>query len=192
MVLMIFQSEIYSHLLVTFVYFFLVSVLRFKLDWGLFGLWIGALMGTFFLDIDHLIYYFVTFPNDPNSQEARRIWRTNGWRGWKEFLRFGKKVHYNYNFLIFHSAIGQIILVILAFYILTSGGSIFGSGFIMAVNLHLLKDEWWEYFFIDKGRLATTLFWQIREPKLRGYLREYLLVVSLIFLMMTGLLIRGI
>ena len=202
---MFFRSEVFSHLLVTLVYFFFVSVLRFKLDWGVLWLWLGALIGTFFLDIDHLIYWFITHPEEEDSMEARRVIGSVGdvkdvgpafakATAGKKIIRLYQllqKAHESHTRLIFHSAIGQTILFILAIYIITSGGSIFGSALIMAANLHLLRDEWAD-FGRNKDHLADWLFWQIREPKLREYLKEYLVGVTLVFLVLTGLLIKGI
>ncbi|MGB9637254.1 MAG: hypothetical protein ACPLY7_00440 [Microgenomates group bacterium] len=187
---MLWRKEIFSHLLVAFVYFFLVSVLRWKLDWGVLMLWLGVLLGTFFLDIDHLIYWLVTHPEAEDSREVMEVWRTRGTRGIRRIREILENYHQSHNRLVFHSALGQVVLLILAVFVLTSGGSIFGSAFIMAINLHLLKDEWTD-FGQNKDRLADWLFWQIREPKLKEYLKEYLVVASLLFLGLTGLLVRG-
>jgi hypothetical protein len=195
MVLMFFQSEIFSHLFITFAYFFLVSILRFKLDWGLLNLWLGALVGTFFLDIDHFVYWFITHPEEEDSQEAKEI--VSGFGGIKgvvgkikKLFFLVQKVHNSHNRLILHSVIGQVILFVLTVFVITSGGSIFGSAFVMAINLHLLKDEWTDYLK-NKAHLADWLFWQVREPRLKEYLGEYLVAASLIFLGLTGLLVRG-
>lgn len=192
---MLFRSEVFSHLLVTFIYFFLVSVLRWELNWGLLTLWLGALFGAFFLDIDHLLYWFITHPEEESSREASGV--IGGIRGTGNIrgkivliYQLLQRAHESHTRLIFHSAIGQVILFILAIYIITSGGSIFGSALIMAVNLHLLKDEWTD-FVEKKDHLSDWLFWQIREPKLKEYLREYLIAASLVFLILTGFLIRG-
>lgn len=184
-------NEITSHLFVTFVYFLLVSVLKWKFDIGYLWLWIGALAGTFFLDIDHLLYWFVTHPEKEDSREAREIVR--GFRGvgdagkLKELYLLGQKYHNTHHRLIFHSVVGQAVLLILAFYILSSGGSIFASALVMSINLHLLKDEWQAYFE-DKEGLSDWLFWQIRLP-MKKYLNLYLVGISVLFLILTRFLI---
>lgn len=200
---MILKSEINSHLLVTFIYFLLVSLLRWKFDLSYFWLWTGALLGTFFLDIDHLVYWFITHPEEKDSIEAREIWsggRTRGAR-WtrrtretierlKELYLLGQKFHDTHNQLIFHSVVGQTILFLLTFYILSSGGSIFASAFMMSINLHLLKDEW-QGFFVDKKNLSDWLFWQIKGMPKEKYLGVYLGGVSLLFLGLTLFFYRG-
>lgn len=189
---MMLRSEIYSHLLVTFIYFFVVSVLRFRLDWNFLGLWLGALLGTFFLDIDHLLYWFVTNTEAEDSREAKRLWGLRDLRVMgkaREFYGLLKKVHDSHTRLVFHSVVGQAILLILAFYLLTSGGSIFGSAFIISISLHLLKDEWFDFLDGKKQHLSDWLFWQVRGISTEKHLSTYLIIVSALFLVLTGLLI---
>lgn len=192
MVLMVFKNEIVSHFLVTFVYFLLVCVLRWDWKiWGLLEIWGGAMLGTFFLDIDHLLYWFVVHPEKEDAKEARGVWSLGNLgvaKKVKKLYGLLKKVHFAHNRLIFHSVVGQAILLILAFYLITSGGSIFGSAFILSINLHLLKDEWQDYF-CSKIHLIDWLFWQIKGVVTEKQLTIYLIVVSLVFLVMTRLLI---
>jgi hypothetical protein len=43
--------------------------------------------------------------------------------------------------LIFHSAFFQVIFVVLSFLVITSSGSLFGMGLVLAFFLHLLVDQ---------------------------------------------------
>lgn len=186
-------NEITSHLLVTLVYFLLISVLKWKFDIGYLWLWLGALAGTFFLDIDHLLYWFVTHPEEEDSKEARGLWglrdlgdlRVMGIIGrLKGLYLLGQKYHNSHHRLIFHSVVGQAVLLVLALYILSSGGSIFASAFVLSINLHLLKDEWQDYFRNKQG-LIDWLFWLVRGVPTGEYLNVYLGGVSLLFLALT-------
>lgn len=199
---MIWNNEVWSHLLVTFVYFFIVSVLRLVtggvvLGWlgvlGILEMWGGALVGVFLLDIDHLFYWWYLHPEKEDSTQAKGIWNQKNLKlkeKARKLFELLQKYHQTHNRLMFHSAISQIVLLLLAFYLLTSGGNIFGSALIMSVNLHLLKDEWVD-FLKNKDHLKDWLFWQVRETGLMVYVREYLAVVSAIFLLLTILLVRG-
>lgn len=182
------KSEITSHLAVSFFYFLALSVLRFKIDIALVFLWLGGLLGTFLLDIDHLLYWFVTHPEKEDSTEAKALWQQKGFRGYREMFQLVEKTHCTHDRLIFHTALFQVILFVLAFYIISSGGSFFGSGLVMAACLHLLKDEWQDYRR-DKERLADWLFWQIKGIPAQEYLKLYLVAVSLIFAGLSILLI---
>ena len=182
---MLVSPEVFSHLLVTFIYFLFVSVLRWQLDWGLIGLWLGAFLGTFFLDIDHLVYWFVTKPFQPDSIQAKEIWKTKGFKGLKELKNLLELSHATHTRLVFHSVVGQAVLLILAIYLLTSGGSVFGAAFILSLNLHLLKDEWTDFLANKKEHLGDWLFWQIRGVNPAKNLSVYLLIVSFLFFGLT-------
>lgn len=156
------MSVVFSHLLATGLYLLTVSFLRFKFDFSLVWLWLGGLVGTFLLDLDQVIYIFVSHPEKNDGQATG-------------------------HHLIFHTATFQLILFALALFILTSGGSLFGSALVMTVNLHLLKDEW-QGFLKEKNKLPAWLFWQIEAP-MEKYLNVYLLGVSLVFGLLTLFLI---
>ena len=51
--------------------------------------------------------------------------------------------------LVFHTALFQIIFMILTFLVLTSSGSIFGRGLVLAFVLHLLVDQMLDFFELD-------------------------------------------
>lgn len=183
------KSEVASHLVISFFYFLVLSVLRFKIDAALVFLWLGGLTGTFLLDIDHLLYWFVTHPEKEDSQEAKALWQQKGLGGYVQLYQLVQKTHYTHDRLIFHSAVFQVILLVLAFYLVSSGGSFFGSGLIMSVNLHLLKDEWQDYAKRGESEVVNWLFWQIRGIPVQKYLNLYLIIVSLIFIGLSWLLV---
>lgn len=185
------KNEIISHLTASFFYFLALSVLRLKIDAGLVFLWLGGLFGTFLLDIDHFLYWFVVHPEKEDSVVARRILLDKSMKlkgKLKEWYLLLEKWHFTHRRLIFHTALFQVILLVLAFYIISSGGSFFGSGLVMAACLHLLKDEWQDYQK-DKERLADWLFWQIKGIPVQKYLKLYLAAASLIFAGLSLLLI---
>lgn len=181
-----FKNEIISHLLIAFGYFLLVSFLRWRLDFDLFWLWFGGLSGTFLLDIDHLFYWFFYHPEKEDSQEAKSLLKQRNFLGMYRLLVSSHATHTR---MVFHTALFQIVLLIMAFYILSSGGSIFASGLVMAVNLHLLKDQWQVFLSGDKEYLIDWLFWQIKGIPAKKYLNFYLVGATIIFLVLTRLLV---
>jgi len=183
------RSEIVSHLFLTLIYFALVSFLRFKFDLSLLSLWLGAILGMFLLDLDHLIYFFFTHPEAEDSKMAREIWEKRGLGGIGKIIKIALKYHKTHHHLIFHTATFQIILFVLSFYILISGGSLLGSALVISANLHLLKDEWFDLYQSGKANLTDWLFWQIRGLPVEKYLKVYLIGVSLFFLVLTYFLI---
>lgn len=95
-------------------------------------------MGTLLPDIDHLIYIYFFGPQEITSQRvsqklARRdIWGT---------LTLLADTRSERNRLVFHTVLFQIIFLALAFLVVTSSGSIFGRGLVLAFSLHLLVDQ---------------------------------------------------
>ena len=180
-----FKSETASHLLVTFVYFLIISVFRWQLDFGLVWIWAGALLGVFLLDLDHLIYWFYAHPEAEDSRYAKILARTGNYKGLYSLL---VRYHQTHNRLIFHSAVFQIILIVLSFYVLTAGGSLLGSALVLSMNLHLLKDVWFDFIKNRKDELTDWLFWQIRGVAAVNYLNIYLVAVTVVFLLLTTLI----
>ncbi len=176
------NSEIFSHFFLTAAYFLVLSLLRWQLDLSLLWLWLGAFSGMFLLDVDHLLYWFFTHEEEMESRQAKVLLKTENFKG---LYRLLKATHESHIQLIFHTATFQIVLLILSFYILTSGGSIFGSAFVLSLNLHLLKDEWFDFFGFRKKELAGWLFWQIKEFPAENFLNLYLVGVSLAFVFLT-------
>lgn len=181
-------SEILSHFMVTIIYFLVITILRGKIDINLLWLWIGVMMGMFLLDVDHLVWWFVTHPEEEDSKAALGIWKTKGVSGVGELKRLLYENHHKHIRLIFHSVLFQVILLILAFYALTSSNNFFVFGLVLSVNLHLLKDEWQD-FFRDKQQLCNWLFWQINQENICRYTNLYLTIVSIIFLILSVLVI---
>jgi hypothetical protein len=180
------KSEVASHLVVTFLYFLVISLFRWQFDLSLAWIWAGALLGTFLLDLDHLIYWFYAHPEAEDSKYAKVLARTGNYKGLYALL---VRYHQTHNRLIFHSAIFQVILLIVTFYVLTAGGSLLGSALVLSMNLHLLKDEWFDFWKNRKEELVDWLFWQVREIPVSKYVNVYLVAVTLVFLLLTTFII---
>jgi hypothetical protein len=174
-------NELVSHLLVTLIFFFIASLFK-GFNLNLLWLWLGAFLGTFLLDLDHLVYWFLTHPEKEDSIQAMSLYRTKNYKGLYVLLQAWHQTHTR---LVFHTATFQAILFVLAFYIISAGGSVFGSALIISINLHLLKDEWFDYFRKGKTGLAEWLFWQIKGLPVENYLNLYLFGVSALFLILT-------
>lgn len=174
-------KEIGTHLLATTTWLVLITLL----GSGSITLWLGALAGTFLLDIDHLIYWFYLRPEKQDSRIARILWEKRDFRG---LLFLAARYHDTHTQLIFHSALFQVIFLVLTFYFFTTGDSYFGVGLVAAINIHLLKDEWEEYFEGREAHLNDWLFWQIKTKISLEAQKIYLIVVSFLFAFLSLLL----
>lgn len=180
------KKEISSHFLVTLLWLAVISLLRWYLRWNLLWLWSGALVGTFLIDIDHIIYWFFTYPEKQDSKIAKVLWQKRDFKG---LLLLLERYHDTHTRLIFHSALFQVIFLLFSFYIFTSSGSLFASGLVAGINLHLLKDEWEEYFEKKYSHLNEWLFWQIKREISFAEQKIFVYLMLLVFLGMSLFLV---
>jgi len=178
-----FKKEVTSHLLVTFIYFALISLFNLNLGFALLFLWFGGLIGTFLLDVDHVLLGLDLENKTWWAEKFRFLWNK---KKYKEAIFYLVGTHLEHRNLVFHSALFQPILLFLAFFVLTSTSSLFGSGLVMSMNLHLLKDEW--QCFLEEGDLGW-LFWQIKRKVDKQAQRIYFLTVTFFFLLLSLLLL---
>lgn len=80
--------------------------------------------------------------------------------------------------LSFHNAFFQVILLVLCFFVLTSTNQLLGSGLVMGMMLHLLKDEVGELLNKREERLKKWLFWQVNFEI--SFEQQKLFVISMV------------
>ena len=171
------KKEIRSHLLVTLFWLVLVTLLRWRWEGNLILLWLGGLTGTFLIDIDHLLYVFI-YPQELTSMRVKQLLDQHQF---KAALVLLVDTHEERHRLVLHSALFQIILLVACFFVLTSTGSLFGAGLVMAMALHLLKDD---FGLLLAGRgdwLQQILFWQFKVKLSPLQLKFFVLLMFLFF-----------
>ena len=180
-----FKKEFVTHPLSTIIWLALITLLRWSWHLNLICLWLGGLVGAFLLDIDHLIYFFVTNPHELTSQRVRRLFEQ---RRFKEGLFLMADTVLERPRLSLHNALFQVILCVLALFVLTSTNNLFGAGLVMSLALHLLKDEFQD-LKKDANHLRNWLFWQFKfEVSLQNQ-KIYLVLMTLIFILLNLFLI---
>ena len=173
--------EFVSHLIPSLVYFALIvlfNIGHFRTIDFIF-LAVGGFLGTYLIDIDHIIYALITKPDHPSSQEFRKILSQ---KKYFQALIALVRSHLNHTELPFHNAIFIPIWALFCFFILSSSGSIFASSLVMAMYLHLLKDIW-EVARREKNFSLNFLFWQIKSPislKIKEY---YVYIITVVFIL---------
>ena len=180
------KKEIRSHLLVTLVWLVIITFLRWSWHWNLVLLWLGALVGTFLLDIDHLLYTLWIYPHELTSMRVKRLIDQ---RRFKEALILLADTHEERFKFSFHTALFQPILYVVCFFVLTSTGSLFGAGLVMAMALHLLKDEIELLLLGKEEHLRKWLFWQVKTEVSLNQQKFFVILMLLIFLGLNLLLI---
>lgn len=125
---------------------FAILVILFK-RWFDISYWpflVGGILGTLLPDIDHLIYVYFLSPQDLTSQRVSYLLNK---RDIGRSLSLLYETRSERKGLIFHSTVFQIIFWILTFLVVTSSGSIFGRGIVLAFSLHLILDQWIDFNF---------------------------------------------
>lgn len=143
-------------------------------------LFLGLVLGAFLLDLDHLIYWLLINPKDPNSQLATTALKKYDFNSILKLYQITRHSHTN---LVFHHFFFQIILTFVSVFVFSLSGSAFILGFLLAINLHLLVDQIDDYY-TNKEYLQSWLFARENKQLPQKYLGHYIIifVIILIFL----------
>lgn len=165
------KKDLATHFSFAIALFALITLFNrwFSLDYIPF--WVGGIIGTLLPDVDHLIYAYVLKPHEVTSQRvASLISQRQVGKTWDliSATRTERKD------LIFHSATFQLLFVVFAFLVITSSGSILGSGIVLAFLLHLLIDQ-----VMDLVETGSVNVWFERFPfQLDSEQKRYYLVAN--------------
>lgn len=180
--------EFFSHLIVSLIYLSIISLFKIgrfnSVDYLL--LWLGGLLGTYFIDIDHLIYCIFSRPDKSCSTKVQELLKK---KNYKKTIFTMAETHFEHDELSFHNAVFIPIWIIFCFFILSSSGSIFASAMVMAMYLHLLKDIW-DMVRIKKSYDLKFLFWQIKMPLSEQIKKYYIWGATLVFILESLFFIR--
>lgn len=170
--------------LIYIVYFGVMSVLLWKFRWELAWFWIGAGAGILVLGLDHLVYV-VAYPFEPTSQRVIQLLKS---RQFKEAYDLLKTTTEERTRLYFRQAIGQVVLILLGVYLLTSSAGLFGKGLILSANLGLLVQEW-RGVTNDLRGLKSWLFQHVRGEVSDQTAKGYVFTVTIAFLVLSAIAI---
>ncbi|MCJ7805760.1 hypothetical protein MUP46_03930 [Patescibacteria group bacterium] len=132
------KKEIFIHFSFLVSFFVFVSLMRGWTTLSYWPFWVGGLVGTMLPDLDHLLYVFFLRPQEYVSQRFNHM---IGQRDLWGSLSLLAETRNERTKLIFHTALFQIIFLVFAFLVVTSSGSVFGRGIVLAFMLHLIVDE---------------------------------------------------
>lgn len=171
------KKDLVTHFLYTFAFILLVSFIRRWLNLSYYPFWIGSLIGMVLPDIDYLIYIYALKPQKDLSQEAVGLIEKRSFtRSW-DLLTKERSQHTD---LIFHTAYFQIIFIIFSFLIVTSSGSTFGIGVVLAFLLHLIIDQANDLFELNGiNNWFAKMNMILSQKQQRWYLLSQIAVLSL-------------
>lgn len=167
-------------LLVSAAWLAVVTLLRWQFNFSIFFLWLGAFVGTFLVDLDHLLYLL----DQPLLGEKTKTLLVQ--KKLVETIALADQTRPERTKLVFHSALFQVLLQFVTFFVLTSTASLFGAGLVMAMSLHLVRSE--VELLLSKQNL-DSLFWQFKGEISPQNQRLFVIVMFLLFVFLTLLLI---
>lgn len=142
------KKEIFIHYSFLISLFIFISLAKGWMNFSYWPFWIGGIIGNFLPDLDHFIYVFFLKPNELTSQ---RVGYMIGKRNLSRSFQLLIESRSERTKLIFHSGLFQLIFVVLAFLVVTSSGSLFSRGIVLAFFLHLLVDQAVDY--VETGNM---------------------------------------
>jgi len=149
------RRKIFIHFSFWFSFFVLISIVRNHISLSYWPFWVGGLIGTVMPDLDHLIYVLFLNPHELTSQRVGSLLKR------KEFFRVTTLLYETRDErknLVFHTFLFQLIFFVLTFFVISSSGSIFVSGMVIALSLHLIVDQLVDIFDIKTLSNWGTLF----------------------------------
>jgi hypothetical protein len=144
------KKELITQLVFFISFFFIISIIKrwfspiYLLFWG------GGLFGLVLPIADHFLYAYLLRPNELVSERIRSMVRG---REYRSVVTYAISTKRERSKLIFHTAYFQIVFTVLAFFVITSSGSLFGRGLVLAFLLHLLIEQLTD--FMDKHDTAS-------------------------------------
>lgn len=139
---------------------------------------VGAVIGSFLPELDHLIYALFLKPHELTSQRIQGKVQARQWPAALSLLYVTRKERRE---LIFHTAFFQIVFVLLAFLIATSTASAFGRGLALGFLITLFMDQLVGYFNRED---ISHWFYAIPMTISRSQFKLYIIVQGLLILLL--------
>jgi hypothetical protein len=177
------KPELKRHLLPLLIIFLIISLywLIAKNAWYQFiFLFLGLSVGSFMLDVDHLLYWLYLNPNVEESRLAQIAFKKHDFIS---LIKLLEATHHKHTNLIFHHFFFQVVLAAISVFVFTSSGNVFVMSLMLALNIHLLVDEIVDYRR-NREHLQDWLFAREQKQLPLSFLPKYIgffIVTTLIF-----------
>lgn len=146
------RKELFIHFSFLISFFILIAIFKRWFNLLLIPFFLGGVVGTILPDIDHFLYVYLLNSTDLTSQRAVFLLSKKDWLRTFDLLA---ETRYMRTKLIFHTVLFQLIFVVLAFWVVSSSGNIFGRGLVLGFLFHLVVDEFVD--FMETGSIATWI-----------------------------------
>ena len=165
-------------------YFCLISLIRWDISLELILLWLGGVFGILFEWVDRLAYIYFTKPHEQLSFQAKSLISQKRYKD--AIVLIDSRKHEQKNLSV-GSILFLMVWVVAAFFVITSTGSAFASGMVMAIGLSVLVEMYGDWNNLEK--LKGWLFWQIKRGFSDAEAKSVVVIFSALFVVLTLLLI---
>ncbi len=138
---------------------FLVIVVKGVYNIGALELLVGGMVGMFLPDLDHFVYIYFLRPQELTCQRVKQALSRGQYRLSVNLIMDSHNERIE---LIFHTALFHIVFFVLSFLVITSSGSIFGRGLVLAALMHLTIDQ---YLELKAGRGGGPTVFTTGQPQ---------------------------
>ena len=143
------KKDILNYLVYFLIYFLFITLINKLFSFSYWPLYVGGLVGLVLPNLDHLLYCFVFKPFELTSIRIKALINE---KRYKEAIMFLYATKDERKDLIFHTLNFQLIFAVLAFWVVTSSGNLFGRGLVLGFSLN-------DVVFIYKNFLDKKYFW---------------------------------
>lgn len=181
------KHEFRYHLFASLALFFLIAIFLVIIkapNIQILATFIGIFIGSIILDTDHLIFWYFLKPNIEESRLARATIKNGDFKSLVKLINASHSTHHN---LVFHHYFFQSVLVLFTFFVFTFTNNIFVLSLVVSINLHLLIDEYLD-FFINPKILQKWLFAREDTQLPVKFLNRYLTFFSIFLIIFIFLL----
>lgn len=157
------KKEIINYFLFWLGYFVFLTLVNSLYSLNYWPLYVGGLVGLFMPNIDHLLHIFVFQPQELTSQRVLALVKN---KQFKEALILIYDTREERTGLIFHTFLFQIIFTVLTFWVVSSSGSLFARGLVLAYLLSLTIFNLKKYTL----KIENNFIWMVLALFIFGFL----------------------
>lgn len=162
------RKELFIHFSFWFSFFVFIAIVKHYFAFADWAFWLGGIFGTLLPDLDHVIYFYFVSPVELTSKRFDFLAHKHEIKRMFELLYETRSERQG---LIFHTIFFQVIFLILTFWMLSSSGSLFGRGMVIAFATHLSIDQlmdltemgnignWMKYLPFRLDLEQTRIYW---------------------------------
>lgn len=164
------------HLLLPLIYslFFFRS---FPDIWSMVFFVVGTFIGFQILFLDRVLHAFYLYPETEFNQLVRSLWVNKNYVGVIKALAQAETLQEK---LLTRSTLFLIVYVLMTIFVMTSTGSVLGTGIMLGMGLHYTYDFW--RYSRTPEKFAKQYLWQVKRTISEREVRGFVLVWTVVFI----------